>query len=30
LVAVLFALLFKNEVVAYKSAPTTTPARDHG
>jgi nucleoside transporter len=30
LVAVLFALLFKNEVVAYKSAPTTTPVRDHG
>jgi nucleoside transporter len=29
-VAVLFALLFKNEVVAYKSAPTRTPARDHG
>jgi len=29
-VAVLFALLFKNEVVAYKSAPTGTPARDHG
>jgi nucleoside transporter len=30
LVAVLFALLFRNEVVAYKSAPTSTPARDHG
>ena len=30
LVAVLFALLFKNEVVAYQPAPTTTPARDHG
>ena len=30
LVAVLFALMFKNEVVAYKSAPTGTPARDHG
>ncbi|HET7925848.1 MAG TPA: MFS transporter, partial [Rhodanobacteraceae bacterium] len=30
LVAVLFALLFKNEVVAYKSAPTRTPVRDHG
>lgn len=30
LVAVLFALLFKNEVVAYKSAPTGTPVRDHG
>ncbi|HSC17252.1 MAG TPA: nucleoside permease [Gammaproteobacteria bacterium] len=30
LVAVLFAVLFKNEVVAYKSAPTGTPARDHG
>jgi len=29
-IAVLFALLFKNEVVAYKSAPTGTPARDHG
>jgi nucleoside transporter len=29
-VAVLFGLLFKNEVVAYKSAPTGTPARDHG
>ena len=29
-VAVLFALLFKNEVVAYKSAPTGTPVRDHG
>jgi nucleoside transporter len=31
-VAVLFALLFRNEVVAYKPAPTTaaTPARDHG
>jgi nucleoside transporter len=29
-VAVLFALLFKNEVVAYKPAPTSTPARDHG
>ena len=29
-VAVLFALLFKNEVVAYQSAPTGTPARDHG
>ena len=29
-VAVLFALLFRNEVVAYKSAPTGTPARDHG
>jgi nucleoside transporter len=30
LIAVLFALLFRNEVVAYKSAPTGTPARDHG
>jgi nucleoside transporter len=30
LVAVLFALLFKNEVVAYKSAPSGTPVRDHG
>jgi MFS family permease len=29
-VAVLFALLFKNEVVAYKSEPTGTPIRDHG
>jgi nucleoside transporter len=29
-VAVLFALLFKNEVVAHKSAPTGTPVRDHG
>jgi len=29
-VAVLFALLFRNEVVAYKSAPSGTPARDHG
>lgn len=29
-VAVLFALLFKNEVVAYKSEPTGTPVRDHG
>jgi nucleoside transporter len=29
LVAVLFALLFRNEVVAYKTA-TGTPARDHG
>ena len=30
LVAVLFALLFRNEVVAYKRAPTGTPAGDHG
>ena len=30
LVAVLFALLFKNETVAYKSAPTGAPVRDHG
>jgi nucleoside transporter len=30
LVAVLFALLFRNEVVAYKPAATSTPARDHG
>jgi nucleoside transporter len=30
LIAVLFALLFRNEVVAYKTAPTGTPARDHG
>ena len=30
LIAVVFALLFRNEVVAYKSAPTGTPARDHG
>jgi nucleoside transporter len=30
LVAVLFALLFRNEVVAYTAAPTGTPARDHG
>jgi nucleoside transporter len=30
LVAVLFALLFRNEVVAYKPAATTSPARDHG
>ncbi len=30
LVAVLFALLFRNEVVAYKPAATTTPARNHG
>jgi nucleoside transporter len=29
-VAVLFGLLFRNEVVAYKSAPSGTPARDHG
>jgi len=29
-VAVLFALLFRNEVVSYKPAPTGTPARDHG
>jgi nucleoside transporter len=31
-VAVLFALLFKNEVVAYKATPNTTgaPARNHG
>jgi len=29
-VAVLFALLFKNEVVSYKPAPTGAPARDHG
>jgi nucleoside transporter len=30
LIAVLFALLFKNEVVAYKSAATSKPVRDHG
>ena len=30
LVAVLFALLFRNEVVAYQAAPSGTPARDHG
>ena len=30
LVAVLFALLFRNEVVSYKRAPTGAPARDHG
>jgi len=30
LVAVLFALLFKNEVVAYKPEPSGTPVRDHG
>jgi nucleoside transporter len=30
LVAVLFALLFRNEVVAYRAAPSGTPARDHG
>jgi nucleoside transporter len=30
LVAVLFALLFRNEVVAYKPAATATPARNHG
>jgi nucleoside transporter len=30
LVAVLFGLLFKNEVVAYKRTPTGSPARDHG
>jgi nucleoside transporter len=30
LVAVLFALLFRNEVVAYKPAATPTPARNHG
>jgi nucleoside transporter len=30
LVAVLFGLLFKNEVVSYKPTPTQTPARDHG
>jgi nucleoside transporter len=30
IVAVLFALKFKNEAVAYTSAPTTAPARDHG
>ncbi len=32
LVAVLFGLLFKNEVVAYQPAPKATgsPARDHG
>jgi hypothetical protein len=29
-VAVLFALLFKNEVVSYKPAPAQTPARNHG
>ncbi len=29
-VAVLFALLFRNEAVAYKTAPTATPARNHG
>ncbi len=29
-VAVLFGLLFKNEVVAYQAAPTGTPARDNG
>jgi nucleoside transporter len=29
-VAVAFALLFRNEVVAYKPAGTATPARDHG
>jgi nucleoside transporter len=29
-VAVLFALLFRNEAVAYKNAPTSTPVRDHG
>jgi nucleoside transporter len=30
LVAVLFGLLFKNEVVAYKTAPTAAPARNNG
>jgi hypothetical protein len=30
LVASLFALLFRNEVVAYTPAPTASPARDHG
>jgi nucleoside transporter len=30
LVAVLFALLFRNEVVAYKPAATAAPVRDHG
>jgi nucleoside transporter len=30
LVAVLFAFLFKNEVVAAKAATTGTPVRDHG
>jgi len=30
LVAVSFALLFRNEVVAYKPAATATPARKHG
>ena len=30
LVAVLFALLFRNEVVAYKPAATVTPVRNHG
>jgi len=30
LVAVLFALLFRNEVVTYKPAATATPARNHG
>jgi nucleoside transporter len=30
LVAILFALLFRNEVVAYTPAPTASPARDHG
>jgi MFS family permease len=30
LIAVLFALLFRNEVVAYKTAAAATPVRDHG
>jgi nucleoside transporter len=30
LVAILFALLFRNEVVAYKPAPTGSAVRDHG
>jgi nucleoside transporter len=30
LVAVLFGLLFKNEVVGYEARPTGSPARDHG
>ena len=30
LIAVLFAFLFKNEVVAYKPAATSKPVRDHG
>jgi nucleoside transporter len=29
-IAVLFALLFRNEVVAYQPERTTTPARNHG